>query len=81
MFGKELSFIWDSLDECRFIIDVGAAEGFYAIDLARKYPEKEIIAFEMNSETQNLLEKTANNNSVKNLKFMVNVNIIVWSNL
>ena len=65
---KELSFIWDSLDECRFIIDVGAAEGFYAIGLARKYPKKKIIAFEMNRCTRNLLEKTVNNNSVKNLE-------------
>jgi hypothetical protein len=33
---KELSFIWDSLDNLRFIVDVGAAEGFYAVGLARK---------------------------------------------
>ena len=33
---KELSFIWDSLGNQRFIVDVGAAEGFYAVGLAQK---------------------------------------------
>ena len=44
---KEISFIWDSLQEFKYIIDVGAAEGFYAVGLARKYPDKIIYAFEM----------------------------------
>ena len=65
---KELSFIWDSLENHEFIIDVGAAEGFYAVGLARKYPNKKIIAFEMNPTSKILLEKTIKNNSVKNLE-------------
>jgi len=65
---KELSFIWDSLEKLEYIIDVGAAEGFYAVGLARKYPSKKIIAFEMNPSAKNLLEKTVKNNSVNNLE-------------
>ncbi|MDC3282903.1 hypothetical protein OAU80_02395 [Opitutales bacterium] len=65
---KELSFIWDSLENHEFIIDVGAAEGFYAVGLARKYPNKKIIAFEMNPTSKILLEKTIKDNSVKNLE-------------
>ena len=65
---KELSFIWDSLDEFKYIIDVGAAEGFYAIGLARKYPDKMIYAFEMNLSTQRVLEKVISDNFVKNIE-------------
>ena len=65
---KELSFIWDSLENLKTIIDVGAAEGFYAVGLAKKYPKKQIIAFEMDPRTKVLLERTATHNSVKNLE-------------
>lgn len=65
---KELSFIWDSLGSQRFIIDVGAAEGFYAVGLAQKYPDKKIIAFEMNPSSKQLLEMIAKDNSVTNLE-------------
>jgi hypothetical protein len=65
---KELSFIWDSLDNLRLIVDVGAAEGFYAVGLARKYPKKKVIAFEMNPSSKNLLEKVAEDNSITNLE-------------
>ena len=65
---KELSFIWDSLGNQRFIVDVGAAEGFYAVGLAQKYPEKKIIAFEMNPSSKHLLEMIAEDNAVSNLE-------------
>lgn len=65
---KELSFIWETLNDMRNIIDVGAAEGFYAVGLAKKYPRKNIIAFEMNSKSRKTLEMIAKDNSVSNIK-------------
>ena len=65
---KEISFIWDSLQEFKYIIDVGAAEGFYAVGLARKYPEKMIYAFEMDLSTQRVLEKVISDNLIKNIE-------------
>jgi hypothetical protein len=66
---KELSSILESIGEQKFIIDVGAAEGFYAVGLAKKYPEKNIIAFEMNPQTKELLENVAKSNFVSNIEF------------
>ena len=65
---KEISFIWDSLQEFTCIIDIGAAEGFYAVGLARKYPDKMIFAFEMNLSNQRLLQKVISDNFVKNVE-------------
>lgn len=65
---KEISFIWNSLQKPMYIIDVGAAEGFYAVGLAKKYPEKQIYAFEMNLSTKRLLEKVISDNSVTNIE-------------
>jgi hypothetical protein len=65
---KELSFIWDSLNKMNYILDVGAAEGFYAVGLARKYPNKKVLAFEMDPSSKNLLERAAKNNATANLE-------------
>ena len=65
---KEISFIWDSLQGFKCIIDVGAAEGFYAVGLARKYPDMMIYAFEMNLSIQRLLQKVISDNFVKNIE-------------
>jgi len=65
---KELSFIWDSLQKPIYIIDVGAAEGYYAVGLAKKFPEKKIIAFEMSSQNKILLQNTIRENSVNNVE-------------
>ena len=64
---KELSFVWETLEDKRNIIDVGAAEGFYAVGLAKKYPQKKIIAFEMDSNSRRMLKIIANDNSVSNI--------------
>lgn len=65
---KEISFIWNSLENFKCIIDVGAAEGFYAVGLARKYPDKQIYAYEMNPSTKSLLEEVTSDNLVKNIE-------------
>jgi hypothetical protein len=65
---KEISFIWDSLNDFKCIIDVGAAEGFYAVGIARKYPDKKIYAYEMNSMTKKLLKEVVSDNLVTNIE-------------
>ena len=65
---KEISYIWDSLEGFKYIIDIGAAEGYYAVGLARKYSNKKIYAFEMNPSTQKLLFNVISDNSVKNIE-------------
>ena len=64
---KEISFIWNSLEDFKCIIDIGAAEGFYAVGIARKYPDKQIYAYEMNPCTKTLLEEVISDNLVKNI--------------
>jgi hypothetical protein len=46
------------------IIDIGAAEGYYAVGLALRLPLTEIIAFEETVEGQNLLAEMCNLNRV-----------------
>jgi hypothetical protein len=65
---KEISFLWNSLRDIKFIIDIGAAEGFYAVGLAKKYPDKMVYAFEMNEKTQKLLKDVSFKNSVTNIE-------------
>ena len=47
---------------------MGLAEGFYAVGLARKYPDKMIFAFEMNLSNRRLLQKVISDNFVKNIE-------------
>jgi hypothetical protein len=46
------------------IIDIGAAEGYYAIGLARRNPTARIIAFEMEQRGRDALEEMASLNDV-----------------
>lgn len=48
----------------RTIIDVGAAEGFYAVGLAMRVPEAHVVAFEMNSGAQQACRDMAQFNGV-----------------
>ncbi|MEI9962769.1 MAG: hypothetical protein WDM76_17125 [Limisphaerales bacterium] len=41
------------------IVDVGAAEGYYAIGLARRNPQAHIVAFEMEPHGQSALREMA----------------------
>jgi hypothetical protein len=47
-----------------FIVDIGAAEGFYAVGLALRLPNCRIIAFEAEPEAQHLLRELAALNGV-----------------
>lgn len=48
------------------IIDVGCAEGYYAVGLGREMPYSTIYAYDTNSHARNLCQKMAEMNEVKN---------------
>lgn len=50
--------------EFQLIVDIGAAEGYYAIGFARRNQKARIIAFEMEAKGRNALEKMADLNGV-----------------
>ena len=54
-------------DDYDLIIDIGAAEGFYAVGLAMRNPEIPIIAFEAEVAKHKTIKTVASSNSVKNL--------------
>jgi hypothetical protein len=47
------------------IVDVGAAEGYYAVGMARRNPKARIIAFEMEAKERSALAEAAELNDVK----------------
>lgn len=65
-FEKELFQFWDELlVRCpTTIIDIGAAEGFYAVGFARMFPSARIIAFEELTEQRQRLQALAVKNEV-----------------
>lgn len=48
----------------KLIVDIGAAEGYYAIGLALRNPDATVIAFEMEEKGQDALKEMANMNNV-----------------
>lgn len=50
------------------ILDIGCAEGYYAVGFALNMPESEIIAFDLNPEARNKVEIMININNVVNVK-------------
>jgi hypothetical protein len=49
---------------CDRIIDIGAAEGYYAVGLALRNPDAAVIGFEMNPSARYYLQKLAERNGV-----------------
>jgi hypothetical protein len=49
---------------CERVVDVGAAEGYYAVGMAARNPEAEVIAFEASPSARYLLRRLARRNSV-----------------
>lgn len=47
----------------RLIVDIGAAEGYYAVGLALRNPQARVVAFEMEEAGQKLLHKTIEMNA------------------
>lgn len=50
------------------IVDVGAAEGYYAVGIARALPGSEVVAFELDPHGRRLCRETANLNHVSNIR-------------
>lgn len=50
------------------VIDIGAAEGYYAVGLAKKFPQHKIIAFEATAKGRHLIKKLASLNEVTNIQ-------------
>lgn len=48
----------------RQIVDIGAAEGYYAVGFARHFRSAEVVAFEMNPKARKLLKQLAAKNDV-----------------
>jgi precorrin-6B methylase 2 len=67
-YEKELSSIFEALRnrKVKLIFDIGAAEGYYAVGLARMLPECQVVAFEATKQGRNLLAEMARKNHVEN---------------
>jgi hypothetical protein len=63
----ELNTVFKQLisHEFQTIVDVGAAEGYYAVGLARQYTDCHVVAFEANEHGRELLEQMALLNGVR----------------
>ena len=66
MYERELTPCVEAIcsDGYSHIVDVGAAEGYYAVGLALRNPDSQIIAFEMQTAGQRTLGEMARLNSV-----------------
>lgn len=66
IYEKELHFVWDKLRDSEFskVIDVGAAEGYYVIGSALRFPDAQILAFEAGIDGQAIIRKMAQFNNV-----------------
>jgi hypothetical protein len=47
----------------RTVVDIGAAEGYYAVGLAHRLPQARVVAYEMSPEAQQLLRQTCRLNN------------------
>jgi hypothetical protein len=54
----------------RLVLDAGAAEGYYAVGLARRLPEAEVIAYEIDAEARRLCCEGARSNGVRNVRVL-----------
>jgi hypothetical protein len=65
-YERELQPILDEIFQIRVetIVDIGAAEGYYACGLALRFPTSRIVAFETDEEARRLLTRVADDNGV-----------------
>ena len=59
-----------TFDEPKIIIDYFAGIGYFAIQMAKGYPEAEIVAIDKNPKSIEYLSLNAKNNSVENMKII-----------
>ena len=67
VYEEELSSVIEEIIQRKYdeVWDVGAAEGYYAIGLAKKCPALKVVAYDINPYARKLLEKMAVANNVK----------------
>jgi SAM-dependent methyltransferase len=67
-YEKELQPLIERLCQTQYteIIDIGCAEGYYAVGLALRIPEARIYAFDINQKARDLCHKMARLNGVSN---------------
>ncbi len=65
-YESELTDIFLKLEGNKYacIVDVGCAEGFYAVGLARRFKESKVFAFDINERAQHLCKEMAELNNV-----------------
>ncbi len=68
-YEREISGWFDSIKkEFELIVDIGCAEGYYAIGLARKFPKTKVIAYDISFEARKLCEELKKINKIKNVE-------------
>jgi hypothetical protein len=69
-YESELHEIWSSLLEHSFsqVINIGSKFGYYAVGLALKYPEIDIVAFDIDPWAREATLAMARVNSIKNIR-------------
>lgn len=63
-YEKELHPIIEEFGHYRQLIDVGCAEGYYAVGIARKFPHINVHAFDINEAARNMCRELADLNMV-----------------
>ena len=66
IYERELAFFIEQICDARpgLIVDVGAAEGYYAVGLAIRNPQARVVAFEIEENGQNAISEMARLNNV-----------------
>lgn len=66
IYEREINHFVEALVESKpdTVIDIGSAEGYYAVGLARRLGDTTVIAFEVEEEGRQLLEQLAKRNAV-----------------
>jgi SAM-dependent methyltransferase len=67
-YEREVHPLLERLKERNYseIVDIGCAEGFYAVGLARMFPDAKIFAYDTNPEAVRLCRRMAEENGVNN---------------
>jgi hypothetical protein len=79
----ELNNVWETIFSRKFstYIDIGCAEGYYAVGMGRKNPDSKILAFDTNSEAITLCKELAAKNNVNNIIYGSSINAVELGNV
>jgi hypothetical protein len=70
LYESELHPVWETILRGRFtqILDVGAKVGYYAVGLARLFPESRVVAFDTDAWARRALKEMIRANEVSNVE-------------